>query len=309
LPGSDRSTDGSTSGAADTESGARQDAGLDEAIDATIDGDAASEASLSALAAYCQRAGPAAVDCGTVPAECESSWIAGCSNLDQVFSPSYIWDQIACSDPTSCSDAQQPCSDTGLPDASPTAAQSGLGQDYCATCSIGAEACDALDYDLGPNNVLTFSDLVARRVDEQCTGAALVSWVQSSGIDPEADCITAFGDCEAAVIADESAVLLSELSGCLADAGAQTGESDAAPIDAGVEDAGCFPGSTREPLRDAGLCDDGGASGACEALVERCEAGVVRRVTCHCGLCTCTVDNDVVATISCAGCCTDQCPF
>jgi hypothetical protein len=318
LPGSDRSTDGSMDGSTsypgDPDSGGPQDAGLDEAIDATVDfdggGDAAAEASLSALAAYCQLAGPAAVDCGTVPAECEGAWLAFCSSLGELLSPSYIQAQIACTDPTSCSAQVQDCGATSIADASPTTAQSLLAQDYCATCSIGAEACDALGYSFGSINLFAYSDSVARSIDGQCTGAALESWVQSSPLDQNADCVVAFADCENAVVVNSASTLPSWLPGCVLDGGPLTGGSDAAPIDA---DVACFPGNSRAPLLDAGLCDDGGPSAGCAVLAERCEAGVERRVACTCGVCTCTVNKEVVATVaqsSCpGGCCVDQCPF
>jgi hypothetical protein len=345
LPGSDRGTDASTGGGGDANSASSPDAGPGdvadaasgplEAADATMeldgDGGPAVDGAASALTAYCESFGRAAPDCGLFPAECAADWLAYCSTLGEVLSPVYFAAQVGCVDPTSCcfsSDcwdaAVQDCIDRSASDASPTPSWSLLGQDYCATCSVGAEACDAVDF--GAYSSIAYSDSIARRIDAQCTGASLAAWAQSSPSDQNADCLTAFADCEASVISDAWSTPQSDpFLGCLLDAGAVDAAPDADEASVGVVvnphvsdasagDASCVPVAIVERgSDDGGSCDGGDAGESCVALVQGCEAGVERRVVCNCGVCTCTVDGRVVATLaqsSCGTtCCEGQCPF
>jgi hypothetical protein len=218
LPGSDRwSGDASTADASDADRGD------------------AREARTYPWPLYCQVAGATGVECGSVPAECANAWTAYCLSIGDIVQPWFRQAWTACSDPqsccasSSCPEAQiQDCVAASTLDASPTAAQALLAQDYCATCSPDVDACDSIpDFSYGGwVSSSAYVDGVAQAIEAMCTGAKLASWINSAG-GPDGDCTKAFVGCALSVVSNSLSTQARALVDCLA--------ADAGALDAGVE--------------------------------------------------------------------------
>jgi hypothetical protein len=119
-----------------------------------------------------------------------------CDKRLATMSPAYQSAIAACTtDATDCNDGPSACVEQHMSGVAPTAAQTKVRDDFCATCKRIDSCADAF-FKIDPDNgdgpgflVLVASDAVAQTIDAKCTGAALD--LDAGG----GDCLAAFSDC------------------------------------------------------------------------------------------------------------------
>ncbi|HSO40844.1 MAG TPA: C2 domain-containing protein [Labilithrix sp.] len=241
-------------------------------------------------AGFCDTLANAYAKCGGATS-CSTSLGADCTKLASLLSPSVLDGAKSCVEQTACGGDPLACLGKALGNAKPSAAQTKLATDYCASCSVvGGDACTTAFF--GTASVpglafalLPFGDAPLDAVDSACTKSAL----------GKTACQAAFTTCLGAtttkflatsISADSAKCLVDGIKAGVSGLGKDSGSDGSA---SGCTDcAGCCQDGVCKDGREAPACGAGGS--ACEA----CQGGAA----CTDGTCasSCGPDN-------CAGCC------
>ena len=132
----------------------------------------------SSEAGFCDTLASAYAKCGG-GTSCSASLGADCTKLASLLSPSVLDGAKSCVEQTACGSDPLACLGKALGNAKPSAAQTKLATDYCASCSVvSGDACTTAFF--GTASVpglafvlLPFGDGPLEAVDSSCTKSAL----------------------------------------------------------------------------------------------------------------------------------------
>lgn len=211
----------------------------------------------SAPASFCDALSTAYARCGGATS-CGTAMSADCAKLASLLAPSVLEGATSCVKSTDCGSDPLACLGKALGGATPSAAQTKLGTDYCSSCSVvGGDACNTAF--IGTADVpglgfalLPFGDALMTEIDTECTTSSL----------GKTACQGAFSTCLTATTTKFLANSVSTTSAkCLIE-GIKAGLEPAAP---GGSGGGSDGGAGADSATPPAPCGPENCAGCCEA--------------------------------------------